>query len=357
MEKKTKYILAAAAMLVFCINSTFVCRAKENLSLAENEEESVFTRTDFAMDTPIAETLYTTGEDITEEITQVINDADAKWISWSEKSSELYQINESSGGEFLLSEEMAGYLKKVMQLWEDSDGALDPTLGKLTQLWNLGGENPKVPEEEEIQDALANAGLESVELDGSSLTMEQGCTLDLGAVGKGIVCDEIISYLEQQPEVTAAIVNLGGSSVTAYGQKPDGSQWRVAVTDPRDTQGDYLGSVVIYGGEFLSTSGDYQRYIIQDGIRYHHILDPQTGYPSRSGVTGVTVVCSNGLIADGLSTACFVLGWEKAEPLLEKYEADALFVDEEQHVYLTEGMKERFQLLKDNYSLQQIHNP
>ena len=115
---------------------------------------------------------------------------------------------------------------------------------------------------------------------------------------------------------------VGGSSVMSYGSKPDGSAWQVAVTDPRDTEGDYLGVVTLNGTEFLSTSGDYEKYFIEDGVRYHHILDPATGYPARSGLTSVTVVCDDGLNADGLSTACFVLGKEKAEELLKKYNAD-----------------------------------
>ena len=132
------------------------------------------------------------------------------------------------------------------------------------------------------------------------------------------------------------ILNLGGSSVMSYGSKPDGSAWQVAVTDPRDTEGDYLGVVTLNGTEFLSTSGDYEKYFIEDGVRYHHILDPATGYPARSGLTSVTVVCDDGLNADGLS---------------KKYNADGLFVDDSDHVWMTEGMKERFQLLKDTYSI------
>ena len=167
----------------------------------------------------------------------------------------------------------------------------------------------------------------------------------------GTVRELKISFLEKEKEVSGMILNLGGSSVMSYGSKPDGSAWQVAVTDPRDTEGDYLGVVTLNGTEFLSTSGDYEKYFIEDGVRYHHILDPATGYPARSGLTSVTVVCDDGLNADGLSTACFVLGKEKAEELLKKYNADGLFVDDSDHVWMTEGMKERFQLLKDTYSI------
>ena len=141
----------------------------------------------------------------------------------------------------------------------------------------------------------------------------------------------------------------------SYGRKPDGSSWNVAVTDPRaENDDDYLGVVALNGTEFLSTSGDYEKYFIENGVRYHHIMDPSTGYPAESGVTGVTVVCDSGLEADALSTACFVLGVEKGTLLLKAYGADGLFVDEDHHVYLTEGMKERFSLLADSYSVEDI---
>ena len=98
----------------------------------------------------------------------------------------------------------------------------------------------------------------------------------------------------------------------------------------------------------------YEKYFIENAVRYHHIMDPSTGYPAESGVTGVTVVCDSGLEADALSTACFVLGVEKGTQLLKAYGADGLFVDEDHHVYLTEGMKERFSLLADSYSVEDI---
>ena len=103
-----------------------------------------------------------------------------------------------------------------------------------------------------------------------------------------------------------------------YGSKPDGSSWNVAVTDPRaENEDDYLGVVALNGTEFLSTSGDYEKYFIENGVRYHHIMDPSTGYPAESGVTGVTVVCDSGLEADALSTACFVLGGGKRDTAVE----------------------------------------
>lgn len=303
------------------------------------------------MDTVVSETLYTTGEDITADVITALKDVETNLISWTEEGSQIYEINQNAGSTTTVSDETAGYLKQVLDLSEASGGAMDPTMGKVIRLWDIDGKNPHVPAEDDLKSLLADVGYDKVILNGNDVTMPEGVTLDLGAAGKGIGCDAAKKILDADKEVSGMILNLGGSSVMSYGSKPDGSAWQVAVTDPRDTEGDYLGVVTLNGTEFLSTSGDYEKYFIEDGIRYHHILDPSTGYPARSGLTSVTVVCDDGLDADGLSTACFVLGKDKAEELLKKYNADGLFVDDSGHVWLTEGMKERFQLLKDTYSI------
>ena len=330
---------------------TISCTVWSAAPVLADTEAQKYTNTDFAMDTVVSETLYTTGEDINTEIGNKIREIETKYLSWTDENSQIAKLNASAGETTEVSEELAGYLARIEQLASDSDGAFDPTLGKVIRLWDIDGEDPHVPETSELDALLKDVGYQKVTLDGNKVTMPEGVTLDLGAAGKGIGCDAAQKILDADKNVSGMILNLGGSSVMSYGSKPDGSAWQVAVTDPRDTEGDYLGVVTLNGTEFLSTSGDYEKYFIEDGVRYHHILDPATGYPSRSGLTSVTVVCDDGLNADGLSTACFVLGKEKAEELLKKYNADGLFVDDSDHVWMTEGMKERFQLLKDTYSI------
>ena len=332
----------------FIITASLLCTSQ---TVFGAPEVNTYSKTDFAMDTVVSETLYTTGEDITADVITALKDVETNLISWTEEGSQIYKINQNAGNTTTVSDETADYLKQVLDLSEASGGAMDPTMGKVIRLWDIDGENPHVPAEDDLKSLLADVGYDKVILNGNDVTMPEGVTLDLGAAGKGIGCDAAKKILDADKEVSGMILNLGGSSVMSYGSKPDGSAWQVAVTDPRDTEGDYLGVVTLNGTEFLSTSGDYEKYFIEDGIRYHHILDPSTGYPARSGLTSVTVVCDDGLDADGLSTACFVLGKDKAEELLKKYNADGLFVDDSGHVWLTEGMKERFQLLKDTYSI------
>lgn len=319
---------------------------------SENVESSVYRRTGFAMDTVVSETMYSSSEDQTDFVLGILDNIEEDLLSWTNGQSQISMINQNSGTRVEVSEETAEYLQKIQRLCEDSDGALDPTIGEVIRLWDIGGENQGIPEEQTLRKLLKNTGYEKVMIEGNTVMTEKGTTLDLGALGKGIGCDAVARELSGYPEITGLILNLGGSSVLAYGEKPDGSPWTVAVTDPRDKDGEYLGTVVLGKNEYLSTSGDYEKYFIEDGIRYHHIIDPETGSPARSGISSVTVVCGNGLYADGLSTACFVLGRENALPLLEAYGADALFVNgEEKQVYATEGMKDRFQLLKTSYTL------
>ena len=292
--------------------------------LADTEVQN-YTNTDFAMDTVVSETLYTTGDDLNTAIGQKIRDIETEYLSWTDEDSQIAKLNAASGETTEVSDELAGYLEKIFQLAKDSNGAFDPTIGKIIRLWDITGENPHVPEQSELDELLKDVGYQKVSLDGDKVTLEKGATLDLGATGKGIGCDVVSDFLKTQEDVSGMILNLGGSSVMAYGEKPDGSDWKVAVTDPRDVEGDYLGAITLEGGEFLSTSGDYEKYFMEDGKRYHHILDPKTGYPVWNGLDSVTVICDSGLLADGLSTACFVLGREDALKLAGKIQCRSCF--------------------------------
>ena len=310
-----------------------------------------YTNADFAMDTVVSETLYTSGEDINTQIGEKLREMETTLLSWTDENSQISQLNNADGAAVEVSDDLAADLEKIRQLAQDSDGAFDPTLGKIIRLWDIDGENPHVPEQSEIDALLPEVGYEKIQLDGNNVTLLDGCTLDLGAVGKGMGCDLIMDYLKTQPDVSGMILNLGGSSVMTYGEKPDGSPWKVALTDPRDTEGDYLAAITLDANQFLSTSGDYEKYFMEDGKRYHHILDPKTGYPVWNGLTSVTIVCDQGYLADGLSTACFVLGMDSAKPLLEKYGAQAVFVDEDKNVYVTSGLMDKFELMKDGYTV------
>lgn len=332
----------------------------------------------------------------TASIMQILTELEQQELSWRIADSEVGRINaqamgnaggdpdydwaqeepereQNSGGlpqEVLttvsISPAQYELLSRIWQVSKDSGGAMDVTLGRLCRLWNLddlavliengssgttmadgergqgeeagdGGEKISFPTAEQIQAALADCGYGRVQLSDGMITLPAGMQLDLGAVGKGIACDHISAYLHGQPQITGAVVAVGGSVVT-YGQKPDGSPWKVAIMHPRE-EGDYLGVLSLEGEHYISTSGDYERYVMADGVRYHHIFDPATGYPAHSGLCSVTIVCDSGLLADALSTACFVLGPERGLALAQVYGAEALLVEEDGSLHMTKGME------------------
>lgn len=348
LRKRSVAGILCGSLLLTVISATVLGKTTTVVYASDIEK---YTNADFAMDTVVSETLYTSGKDINTQIGEKLREMETTLLSWTEENSQISQLNNADGKTMEVSDDLAADLEKIRQLSQDSNGAFDPTLGKIIRLWDIAGENPHVPDQSEIDTLLPEVGYEKIQVDGNNVTLLDGCTLDLGAVGKGMGCDLIMDYLRSQPDVSGMILNLGGSSVMTYGEKPDGSPWKVALTDPRDTEGDYLGAITLDANQFLSTSGDYEKYFIEDGIRYHHILDPKTGYPVQNGLTSVTIVCDQGYLADGLSTACFVLGMDAAKPLLEKYDAEAVFVDEDKNVYVTSGLMDKFELMKDGYTV------
>lgn len=305
-----------------------------------------YSATDIGMGTVISQTLYTTGEDETANIIALIRKLEEDELSRRNPGSEVAGLNVSAPGvPVKLSEELWEELLLLQEVSLQSGGAFDITLGSLIVLWNIDGQaltdngEIHIPTEEEIAGALERSGYEKILLQDGCITWKDGVQLDLGAAGKGIACDRIGDYLKET-DVSGAVISVGGSIVT-YGKKPDGSPWQVGIVNPEDTSR-LLGTLSLAGEWYISTSGDYERYIEVDGIRYHHILDPASGYPAESGLRSVTVVCNSGILSDALSTACFVLGWEEGMKLAARFGAETVFVDREGNIHLSEGMKDIF---------------
>lgn len=396
MKKRILSIIIAVCL--FTLSMTGCSSGSKNIKSASEQTTSdqtdsasavrEYTKTDFVMSTVLSEKIYGT-KDVTSDIKEELDKLEKEQLSWREAESVVSKINADSqkGKKTQIDSDMALWVKDSLELARRSDGAFDPTIGRLTRLWNIEGENPKVPSKQEIKNTLKDTGYTKIHLEKaksestdtsenvsntdkdtenttsenkktgssnntdegvSSIYIEDKCTLDLGAVGKGIACDVVQDYLKKQKEVSGAVVAVGGS-ILLYGSKSDGNDWNVAVQDPRGQDGEAMGVLSLAGTTNVSTSGDYEKYFMQDGKRYHHILDPSTGYPAESGLISVTVVSDRGLLSDGLSTACFVLGKEKGEKLLESYGAEGIFIDQNKKVTVTKGLKDKFTILNDKY--------
>ena len=196
-----------------------------------------------------------------------------------------------------------------------------------------------------INSALNGTG-SAIEINENGIKIPLGTVLDLGSVGKGIACDEVRGVLENS-KIKRAVVSVGGS-ILLYGE---GEKFTIGIRDPFSESSTESFAVLTLPATCVSTSGSYERYFDRDGVRYHHILDPKTGYPAESGLVSVTVVCSDGFMSDALSTACFVLGYEKSLPLLEKYGAQAVFVFNDRSVRVTGSLADSFKLEKDGFKL------
>ncbi|MDO4168743.1 MAG: FAD:protein FMN transferase [Lachnospiraceae bacterium] len=308
-----------------------------------------YTNTDFAMGTTITELLYGDLDDCEssgKEIIDLLKEIEKEQISWRQTDSQIYKINHTNKN-VSVDKDVSNWLSETLKLAKDSDGALNPGVGVLAQLWDIGGENPRVPKQKEIDDALKKIDYQQISLkQGNVVTDPDQVQVDLGAIGKGIGADQAMAYLKKQENITGGIISVGGS-LCVYGKKPDGEKWAVGIQDPRGKDGEMFGAVRTDGDCYISTSGDYEKYIEQDGKRYHHILDSKTGYPSESGLISVTIMCNSGIDSDGLSTACFVIGMDKSQKLLKKYNAEAIFVDKDKNVYVTDGIDFELQNKKD----------
>lgn len=284
-------------------------------------------------------------EDTAGKIISRASEIENSCISRYKETSEIYKLNES--GEYTLSEYTAEVLCKLLKLSEDSLGAFDVTIGNLTSIWDFDDMKNQVPEENDIKNALKTCGYTQITEKDGAYKLGENQKLDLGAAGKGLACDEAFKILKED-NVSGAVVSAGGT-VLVYGENSGGKDWTIGIKTPEKDNDGYFAKLALNENAFISTSGNYEKSFEKDGKLYHHILSPSTGYPAESGLKSVTVISKEGLISDGLSTACFVLGYEKSLTLLEKYGAQAVFVTEDNKVLATEGIKDSLTITDENY--------
>ncbi len=357
-----KKIVTLLKMIVLSVGFIFVFKLIMDNQKTDNSDEKLEyhsgdTQYGFSMGTSVNVTLYgTDSEELYQVVMDKIDELDRDYISWRNEESELGRLNADyvSGVEYNLSDTLYEAVLSSWKVCKDSNGALDITIRPVADAWNIEGadsENFVIPEKTDIEDALAIIGYEYIHINEADVLSEgagkitinkSDMIIDLGATGKGYVLDIIKKWLDET-SVSGACISVGGS-ILIYGEKDDSSSWKVGIRDPQGSSDAMIGYLEFPSGTNMcvSTSGYYEKYFDVDGVRYHHIIDRNTGMPSDSGLASVTIVCENGLYSDALSTACFVLGYEQSLKLLEKYDAEAIFIDEENNIIFTEGLKNKF---------------
>ncbi len=301
--KRFASFLLAAAMLV----SLTACGAQKNTA-----------KTVYAMDTVMNLTAYgSDAQAALDEAEELLYHLD-KLLDRHDENSAVSTLNR---GETVENAELSALLEKAEKMRAETNGAFDPTLAGVLEAWGFGSEHPRVPSDTELAELLQTVGAEPFyTVDGDAVTLTPGVQIDLGGIAKGYAGDCVREIFENHG--CTGVIDLGGDVVFA-GMKEDGSPWRIAVKDPNKPS-DFLGTLTKTHECAVVTSGIYERNFTENGVTYHHIIDPETGKPAESGLVSVTVVCGDAASADALSTALFVMGADKAEKLCAKAFSAAL---------------------------------
>ena len=262
-------------------------------------------------------------------------------LSTGEETSEVAQINANGGG--TLSEDTTYLLERSLDLYDSTNGVFDIAIYPIMDAWGFTTGNYTIPSDDMIESLLPLTDANDILYDKDSASIsfaKDGMKIDFGGIAKGYTSGRIAD-IYRECGVTSGLINLGGN-VQVVGTKTDGSKWRVAVQSP-EAEDDYLG-ILSTADRAVITSGGYERYFEQDGMKYHHIIDPSTGHPANNGLVSVTIVSADGTLADGLSTSLFIMGKDKAAEYWRAHsdEFDTILEDEDGVLYVTEGIADDF---------------
>lgn len=272
------------------------------------------------------------------------------------EGSDVYRINQAAGkGPVKVHVTTFEIIKKALEVSQESGGLFDITIGPVTNLWQIGSDQARVPSPEEIEAALEKVDYGKVTLNEADRTVyleEEGMALELGGISKGFIGSGIAQIFDYYG-ITTAIINLGGN-VVVMGTSPSNDQgWNVGVQDPntQESRGEIVGAQRVIDGAVV-TSGIYERVLRSGDQVYHHIIDPRTGYPLDNEVSSTTIFADSSFIGDAYSTAVFMMGVADGLSFVEGKEGlEVVFVDKDNQVFLSSGLEGSFQLTHEAYTL------
>nr|WP_242855754.1 FAD:protein FMN transferase [Ruminiclostridium josui] len=310
-----------------------------------NESNNYVEKESFQMGTIISQKIYgSNAESSANKIIKRLNSIEEN-MSLNINTSTLSWINTNSGESqvFHVNDDIYNVLSAAKHFSELSQGAFDITVGPLVKEWGVFTDDPHVPTQSRINELLKLVNYKSIEFDPEKKTFRlpiKGQMIDFGAIAKGYAADEAVKICRKDG-IKSAYINLGGN-VYVVGNKPDNTPWKIGIQNPRAADGKYIGILRI-SDKTVVTSGDYERFFVKNGVRYHHIIDPRTGWPSNSDLISSTIVTDSSISADALSTATFVMGLNKSKELLKKlHGVDAIFITKDKKVYITENLRRYF---------------
>jgi len=294
----------------------------------------------FAMDTYMTVTAY--GENAEKAVNEALEEIKRldDLLSAGNDKSEISILNKN--GSASLSDDSRYLYEKADRIYRETGGAYDITILPLMKLWGFQDGDPSLPTDRDIKNTCQLIGADRLIYNDGRLTLGKGQSIDLGGIAKGYTGDSIMQIFEKN-NISSGIISLGGN-VQCFGKKPDGSLWRCGITDP-DYPEDMskLAGTVSTSDKAVITSGGYERFFTdkKSGRTFHHIMDPKTGFSADSGLISVTIVSSDGTLADGLSTACFVMGQQDSVSYWRSHrdEFDMILITDSRKILVTKGLE------------------
>ncbi|AWZ49204.1 thiamine biosynthesis protein ApbE [Clostridiaceae bacterium 14S0207] len=344
MSKRKKKLL--------CISLSFILMCITLSSCTKSQK--VYKKESFMLGTIISLKYYgKNGDKAIDESIEKIRNIENK-MSVNIASSEICKVNNNSGKEdIVIGKENLYVIEKALEYSKLTGGAFDISIEPVVKLWGIGTEKARVPKKEEIEDKLKLVNFKDILIKNNKLFLNRkGMALDLGGIAKGYAADELKKVV-QKYNLERAFINLGGN-LYIYGGKENGEPLNIGIQDPCAKQGEYF-SVLKVKNKSVVTSGNYERYFIKNGKRYHHILDPKTGYPAEKGLISTTIISDKSIDGDALSTSTYILGLEKGRKLIESLKGiEAIFVTKDKKVYTTRGInKENFNISNKEYTYEE----
>lgn len=308
--------------------------------------------TQFLMGTVVTLSVYNKGKaDAVADGFAKVKDLAAK-ITVNQRGSEVDAINNAAGVKPVrVSAPVFRLIQYAKSCSERSQGSFDLAIGPVTSLWHIGFDDARKPRQSEIDAVLPLVHYQDVTLDAKKRTVylkKKGMQLDLGGIAKGFIADEVVKVFKHDG-VNTAIIDLGGNIfVMGDSPKASGRPWTVGIQDPKKPRGVAIGSVPA-ANITVVTSGIYERNLVVDGHNYSHLMNPRTGYPYENNLMGVSIVTKRSVDGDALSTATFDKGLQGGMAFIEKQkDAEAIFITKDKKVYVSSGLKDKFQLFKDS---------
>ncbi len=351
-------MLKKIILLFTAVMFTFALSACGNTSDEDGTNENAtisnpYSDTEFLMGTVVSISIFSEGkEEVLEMAFDRVRELEGK-VTVNEEGSEIEEINMNAGiAPVTVSEDTFNLIEAGLEFSEYSNGAFNAVIGPLTQLWSIGFDDARKPEQREIDEVLPLLNYQDVEINRDERTVflkKEGMRFDFGALAKGFITDEVVKVL-QENGVKSAIIDLGGN-IYVMGTNTQGNEWTVGIQDPFSARGSVVGNFPASNLSIV-TSGVYERYLEVEGVTYHHILNSETGFPFDNDIAGVSIISEKSIDGDGLTTIAFAKGVEEGLAFIETVDSvEAIFISHDKDVYITSGLEGKFQVTNDEFTL------